>query len=139
MVTLDTGLKGSAHAPEVSERVFGVVVGTLLTIVSTVPLVWGGRLNESLLIVAGSLFGLGLLLPAILKWPKKIWFFITQKIAAVVNFILLGVIFYLVVSPVGLFFKVMGRDSLKRKWDASAPTYWVSAGREHEPDMKKQY
>jgi hypothetical protein len=53
------------------------------------------------------------------------WLFLTHKVSLVVNFILLGVIFYGVVTPVALFFRAIGRDPLRRKLDRGAATYWV--------------
>ena len=48
----------------------------------------------------------------------------TRRIAKVVNWVLLAIIFFLVVTPVGLFFRVIGRDPLNRKLDPNAKTYW---------------
>ena len=42
----------------------------------------------------------------------------------VVSFVLLAVFYYLLITPVGLFFRLTGRDILQRKFDASAESYW---------------
>ena len=49
---------------------------------------------------------------------------ITFPIGIVVSFVLLAVFYYLLITPVGLFFRLTGRDILQRKFDASAESYW---------------
>lgn len=48
----------------------------------------------------------------------------TWPIGFVVSFVMLGVLFYLVVSPISLGMRLAGRDPLHRRFDKSAPTYW---------------
>lgn len=43
----------------------------------------------------------------------------------VVFHFLMAVVFYLVLTPVGLLFKVIGRDALHRRFDPSAASYWI--------------
>ncbi len=117
-----------------SERVFGLFVGLMLSAVSLAPLGFSKPLSPRLLSFALSLSALALLRPSLLKWPMSIWLFITHKISLVVNFVLLGVMFYVVVTPVALFFRLVGRDPLKRKLDFTAPSYWVE--RPSEPVAK---
>jgi len=38
--------------------------------------------------------------------------------------LLLGIIFYVVFTPIAFVLKVMGKDPLDRKFDKNAPTYW---------------
>lgn len=49
---------------------------------------------------------------------------ITFPIGMVVSFVLLAVFYYLLITPVGLIFRLTGRDILQRKFDASAESYW---------------
>ncbi len=46
-------------------------------------------------------------------------------IGFVVSHLVFGILFYLVVTPVGLVMKLIGRDALCRKFDPSAATYWI--------------
>lgn len=48
-------------------------------------------------------------------------------IGLVVAYVILGVLFFALITPVGLFFKLTGRDPLKRKFEPEATTYWESA------------
>jgi len=51
---------------------------------------------------------------------------ITLPIGLVVSFIVLAVFYYLIITPVGLVFRLIGRDSMKRKFDSAAHSYWVA-------------
>jgi len=61
---------------------------------------------------------------------------LTAPIGWVVSFIIMAVFYYLVITPTGLFFRLIGRDSLHRKFDRTASTYWVS---HRKTDSVKRY
>lgn len=50
---------------------------------------------------------------------------VTLPIGLILSFVLLGALFYLVITPFGLFFRLIGRDALNLKMDRSAETYWT--------------
>lgn len=64
-------------------------------------------------------------------WPKALtpieWAW--MKLAMVLNYVmtrvLLTLVFFLAVTPVGLIFKLLGKDLLDRRFDPKASTYWV--------------
>lgn len=51
---------------------------------------------------------------------------VTAPIGLVVSYLLMGVLFYLIVTPTGLVMRLLGRDPLKRSWSNSG-TYWEKA------------
>ena len=48
-----------------------------------------------------------------------------MPIGFVVSFVLLAVFYFLLLTPVALVFRLIGRDALRRRFDAAAPSYWV--------------
>ncbi len=50
---------------------------------------------------------------------------VTLPIGLVVSLILMGAFYFGLITPLGLVFRLMGRDVLNRKFDPKAPTYWV--------------
>ena len=46
-------------------------------------------------------------------------------IGIVVSFLMLAIIYFLVITPIALIFKIIGRDSMTRKFEPAAQTYWV--------------
>lgn len=60
---------------------------------------------------------------------------ITLPIGFVVSHVIMAVLFYLVITPFGLVFRLIGRDALHRKFDPAAESYWVQ--REPVGDVKR--
>jgi hypothetical protein len=61
---------------------------------------------------------------------------ITYPIGWVLSYVVMAAMFYLVITPVGLLFKVLGRDAMNRRFDPAASTYWI---RRRPPDSAKRY
>ena len=61
---------------------------------------------------------------------------VTFPIGLVVSFTLLAIFYFLLLAPLGLIFRLMGRDALCRKFDATAESYWLSR---QEPESPEQY
>lgn len=54
---------------------------------------------------------------------------LTMPIGLVVGFVLMAAFYFLLLTPLGLLFRLMGRDLLSRKFDLKAESYWVA----HKP------
>ncbi len=82
--------------------------------------------------VAGVLWGIGAL-SAALSWlapraNRPLWIALTLlafPIGYVVSIALLGILFFGVLTPVGLVFRLIGRDALHRRFDPAAKSYWM--------------
>ena len=61
---------------------------------------------------------------------------VTFPIGFVLSHVLMAVIFYAIITPVGVAFRLFGRDPLRRKFDPSLSTYWVD---HQEPDRVERY
>jgi hypothetical protein len=65
-----------------------------------------------------------------LVWPKAnlpIYVALTivsYPIGFVLSYVIMGSLFFLLISPAGIIFRLMGRDSMERKWDPAAESYW---------------
>ena len=66
---------------------------------------------------------------------------ITAPVGFVVSFLILAVLFYSVFTPVGLFFRVLGRDPLGLKFERGRSSYWVrrASGRPDPERYFRQY
>ena len=51
---------------------------------------------------------------------------VTMPIGLVVSFTLMATFYFLLLTPLGLLFRLMGRDSLGRKFDSNTNSYWIS-------------
>ena len=59
---------------------------------------------------------------------------LTFPIGFVVSHIIMGLIFYGILSPVGILFRLMGRDVLNRRFEPESATYWTDAQPPAKPD-----
>jgi hypothetical protein len=66
----------------------------------------------------------GLLLPQIMKPIYVVWMTAAFPIGWTISHLLLGVIFYSIVTPIGLTLRLFGYDPMHRKFEPEAATYW---------------
>ena len=108
-----------------SERDFGLIVGGVFVLLS----VWWfyrGKFftaREVTLPLGALLVVLGLVFPRALFWPNKAWMALAEGLAFVSTRIILGLVFFVIVSPIGLIKRMFGWDPLNRRAGASE-TYW---------------
>ena len=77
----------------------------------------------SLLFVACGV--LAVVAPRALRWLNVALTLLALPIGIVVSHVILAALFYLLFTPVALFFRLIGRDLMHRRLDPSAETYWV--------------
>ena len=80
---------------------------------------------------------LALVAPAVLLPLYVTLMAISLPIGWVISHVLMGAMFYLVLTPIGLVFRLMGRDPMHRKLDRNAGTYWIR--RPEHIDPKRYY
>ena len=107
-------------------RQFGLMVGGVFLLIGLWPFV---RRQEAVLIwavVPGSLLAVaGLVVPSLLKQVYQGWMWVGHVLGWVNTRIILGVLFYGVVTPMGLVMKLTGRDPMRRGYEPDARTYRV--------------
>ena len=62
--------------------------------------------------------------------------FLTFPIGYVFSYIIMGIFYFLIVTPVGFIFKLMGKDPLHRKYEPAAKSYWI---KRQSPDKLERY
>ncbi|MCA9708375.1 MAG: hypothetical protein KDK70_21175 [Myxococcales bacterium] len=77
---------------------------------------WGGAAGLAVLYYA---------VPALQKPIYLGWLYAAYPIGWVISHVVMGIIYYLVITPIALVFRLIGRDALERRIDKSAKTYWV--------------
>jgi hypothetical protein len=121
-------------------RKFGLMVGGIFLVIGLWPVIIRGDSPRIWVIsVGGSLLGLGLALPSSLKHVHRIWMKIGHVLGYVNTRILLGVIFYGLITPMGLIMRLSGKDSMHRVLVPEANTYRVIRPPRSRLHMKNQY
>ena len=120
-----------------SNRSFGLVFFLVFLIIATYPLLNDQNTRIWSLIVALIFLILGLINSNILSPLNRIWFKFGIFLGKVVSPIIMGFIFFLVVTPLSLLMKMFKKDILKLKFNDNK-SYWIY---KNEPNskMKNQF
>ncbi len=108
-----------------AEREFGLVVGSVLVLLAG----WWlyrrkfGNATQVILPLGGLLVLLGLVWPRALTLPNKAWMLLAEGLSFVTTRIILGFVFFLIVTPIGIIKRWSGWDPLARR-SASSESYW---------------
>ena len=108
-----------------SNRSFGIVF-TLVFLAFGVWVVSGGQSKGWLFFVSAALFlVVAIARPSILGPLNRAWAKLGLLLGQVFNPILLGVIFFLVVTPIAVIRRLLGKDSLHLKFKSNLESYWI--------------
>ena len=111
-----------------SERSFGLLFGAVFVLLAAYGWFfksWSSVVELSLLGVALAFVLLGFVAPKILSPLNWLWFQLGQLLGKIVSPIVLGAIFFLLLTPVSLVTRLFGRDELRLKRKASQTSYWL--------------
>jgi hypothetical protein len=107
-----------------SDRSFGLVFTAFFTLVALLPILHHRKPHAWALIVAGIILLVTLVRPSLLQLPNRLWTQLGLLLSKVVNPIVMGVLFYGVVTPIAVIRRLSGSDSMKLRFDPQAPSYW---------------
>ena len=121
-------------------RQFGFLVGAVFTVIGLWPLVFRG---EPLRLWAVGLGGLlivcGGVLPSVLAPVHKGWMWVGHILGWINTRILLSIVFYALVTPIGLVFRFMGKDTMRQAFAETSTTYRVVRSPRPHSHMKYQF
>ena len=93
-----------------SNRSFGIVFFVVFILVALYPLIYSGEIRIWSIVLSLIFLTLGLLNSKILTPLNKIWFKFGIILGKIISPIIMGVIFFLVVTPIGLIMRLFGKD-----------------------------
>ena len=108
-----------------SNRSFGIVFFVVFLLVAVYPITYSEDIRIWSLIISFIFIILGLLNSKILTPLNKLWFKFGVILGKIISPIIMGIIFFLVVTPTGLIMKVLGKDLLRLKYNKKDNTYWI--------------
>lgn len=108
-----------------SNRGFGFVFAGFFLALALVPVLRHGRLRAWPLAVSGLFAMCALLRPVWLRGMNRVWMRLPRLLSRVTNPIVLGALFFLVFTPVGVFRRLFGADPLRLRFDPAAASYWI--------------
>ena len=107
-----------------SNRSFGIVFFVVFFLIALYPLINNEDIRIWSLIISLIFLILGLINSRILNPLNKLWFKFGIFLGKIVSPIIMGIIFFLVVTPIGFIMRILGKDVLNLKFNANK-SYWI--------------
>ncbi len=122
-------------------RNFGMMVGDTLLVLGGILYWLDKAVFPYFLFLGAGLFLCGLLAPAILKPIQKVWMMVAVIMGWIMTRVILSILFYLVVSLIGLIGRLLGKQFLDMKIDKSRNSYWNYRDKKEfeSSDYERQY
>ena len=137
-------VKSEIRALELSRKNlknFGLLIGGIFILIS----LWITFKNfkaipvYGFLILGSSLIGFGLFKPNSLKFIYKIWMGISIVLGWFVSRFILTILFFVVITPFGLFLRLVGKKFLDINFNDRRKSYWIIRSETPKIDYKRMY
>jgi hypothetical protein len=140
-----SGLHEDLHRDEEivgpSNRKFGLTIGVVFAVIALWKLVYWSSWFYLWAGFATLLVAFALLRPAALAPLNRAWLKLGLLLHRVVNPVVMAVLFYGTVMPIGIILRACGKDVLRLKWDRKARSYWIARTEERPlaESMRQQF
>ena len=121
-----------------SNKNFGIVFFIVFFIIALFPLLKDEDLRWWSLIISSVFLVLGLINSNILTPLNKIWFKFGLLLGKIVSPIVMGAVFFLVVTPTGFLMRLFGKNLLNLKKNKNTNSYWIKKNK-YKSSMKNQF
>jgi Flp pilus assembly protein TadB len=108
-----------------SDRGFGIVFAAFFALVAVLPVRAHHPVRWWALALAGVFLGVALLKSAWLRPLNRLWTKLGILLGRIVSPVVTGLVFFLVVTPIGLLFRILKKDPLRLAWNGAASSYWI--------------
>lgn len=119
-----------------TDRAFGFTFATVFVVVFAVAAFFWEIFLWWAIAVAGLFLLLALLAPGVLLPLNRLWGVIASRLGVASNYIVLGLFFFLIVTPVGAVMRLFGWDPMGRRL-AREGSYWTGIGRHTDRETVK--
>ena len=120
-----------------NNKEFGILFFIVFLIIGLWPLLNNSSIRIWALIIALLFLVLGILNLQILTPLKKGWIKFGELLGKIISPIIMGLIFFLIITPIGLFMRLIGKDLLNLKYN-NDQSYWTKRSKDINT-MKKQF
>ncbi len=120
-----------------SNRSFGILFAIVFILIALWPLIKGNEIRLWSLIISIIFLTLGLVNSKILTPLNKLWFKLGIFLGNFIAPIIMGIIFFFVVTPTGIIMKLLGKDLIKLKKN-NENSYWIKKN-DIKTSMKNQF
>ena len=121
-------------------RSFGITIGIILFIISSLLYYYNIPQYITIVYIAGVFISLGVIIPIILKPIYILWMIFAVMLGWLMTRLILSMVFYLIITPIGLITRLLGEDFLAlKRFDFDS--HWNHRDSENETnqDYEKQF
>jgi hypothetical protein len=116
-------------------RKFGLTMAGAFGLFGGIALWRGHGFYVYLLGASACFLVFGLVFPAVLRPVQKVWMTLALLMGWVMSRVILTLLFFIGVTPIGLFLRITGKDILDKKSGVKRDSYWAA----HKPRAKEDY
>ena len=107
-----------------SNRSFGIIFFVVFLLIALYPFTNNGEIRIWSVIISLFFLVLGILNSKILTPLNKIWFRFGVFLGKIISPLIMGIIFFMVVTPIGLIMRLIGKDVLNLRYNKEK-SYWI--------------
>jgi hypothetical protein len=108
-----------------SDRSFGIVFAVVFLIIAAWPLLYDEGIRLWATAVAVTFLAVALIVPGWLQPLNKVWFRFGLLLHRIVSPIILGLIFFITITPIAIIMKLFRKVPLPLQFDIEAKSYWI--------------
>jgi predicted membrane metal-binding protein len=120
-----------------SNKSFGILFFIVFALISIWPLIQGGSLRIWPIPIALLFLILGLINSKLLNPLNIVWVKFGELLGRIIAPIVMSIIYFFIITPIGLFMRLIGKDLLKIKF-SNRQSYWTKREKNIGP-MKRQF
>lgn len=120
-------------------RKFGLLIGSTSLLVMSYQYVFHHRFWLPLFIIGIILMATALIVPRLLGAVKQIWDRIGEVLGRINTTILLFIVFFLMITPLGFIMRLFGKTQLNTKFKNKSSSYWQTSKAGSGGTMKQQF
>jgi len=108
-----------------SDRRFGLVFVAVFLLIALAPLIHGRSPRIWSFAVALAVAVVALFVPSVLGPLNRLWAKLGLLLHKIVSPVVLGIMFFMVITPIGVIMRRRGKDLLRLRLDPETQTYWI--------------
>lgn len=125
MTIIDNAAHHEMNAPPPSDRKFGLLFAGVFLLLGLMPLVVSRHVVVWPWVAGGLFLVASLACPALLGPLNRLWMKFGELMHGIVSPMVLGLMFFLVITPIGLLMRVLGKRPIPAGFDREAQSYWI--------------
>jgi len=122
----------------ISNKSFGLLFFVVFLLIGLYPIYKGNNPNIYFLLISLPFLVLGLLNSKILTPLNKAWIKLGEVLGMIIAPIIMALVYFVVLTPISLIVRILGKDLLKIKFNKKLASYWIDR-KKNLGSMKKQF